>query len=124
MKKNLPNGRKKRRTEVNYRPLELGAAMVSAIAHVSSIAVVLISLQTTPILPMNFGNLDYLALIIWIAFAIMSTVCFVAVMWEIVKVDRMMSRLESVECYQLKTKGLLRGWGRYPKVKKKGGRTQ
>ncbi|HKM13788.1 MAG TPA: hypothetical protein VJY42_02585 [Candidatus Methanomethylophilaceae archaeon] len=109
---------------MNYRPLELGAAMVSAVAHVSSIAVVLISLQTTPILPMNFGNLDYLALLIWIAFAIMSTACFVAVMWEIIKVDRMISKLESVECYQLKTKGLFRGWGKHPKVKKTGGRTQ
>ena len=109
---------------MNYRPLELGAAMVSTIAHVSAIAVVLVALQATPILPMDFGNLDYLALLIWTAFSVMSTACFVAVMWEILKVDRMIYRREAVECYQLKTKGLLRSRGKHPKLRKIGHRTQ
>lgn len=109
---------------MNYRPLELSAAMVSTIAHISAIAVVLISLQTTPILPMNFNDLDYLAFLIWTAFAVMSTACFVAVMWEILKVDRMIFRQEAVECYQLKAKGLLRARGKRPKIRKTGNQTQ
>ncbi len=109
---------------MRYRPLELGAAMVSAIAHVSAVAVVLISLQTTSFLPIDLSNLDYLALLIWTVFAVMSSLCFMAVMWSILKVDRMISEQVSVECYQLKTKGLLRSWGKHPKLKKIGGRTQ
>ncbi len=109
---------------MRYRPLELGAAMVSAIAHVSAVAVVLISLQTTSFLPMNFSDLGYLALLIWTAFAVMSSLCFIAVMWSVLKVDRMISKQVSVECYQLKTKGLFRSWGKPSKLKKIGGRTQ
>ncbi len=103
---------------MGYRLLAIGAAAASAAAHILSVSAALLSLENTSLLPADPGSPAYLALLLWIAVAAVSSVCFVAALVAVLKSGRSMYLFETVECYRLVSRGEPGTLGERPEGKK------
>jgi hypothetical protein len=91
---------------LGYRSLAIGAAAASAAAHIFSVSAAILSLESTPIFPADLGSPAYLALLLWIAVAAVSSACFVVSLAAALRSGRSMYRFETVECYRLVSAGV------------------
>lgn len=101
-----------------------GIAAASVAAHITSLTVALISLETTPIFPVEFNNPEYLALLLWIAVAAVSSICFVAALLYAARSMRYTRLCRAVDCFELSSEGMREAREIRPKVKHPGNRTQ
>ncbi|MDN5357220.1 MAG: hypothetical protein AB7D42_03460 [Candidatus Methanomethylophilaceae archaeon] len=109
---------------MEYRSLATGAAAASAAAHILSAAAALLSLQEISNISKDLNSPEYLVLLMWVAVAVVSSVCFAAVLVIIMKAGRSMYRFEAVDCYQIGSKGAQRNPEGRPKGKNPQDRTQ
>ncbi|MEA4978174.1 MAG: hypothetical protein VB016_06505 [Methanomassiliicoccaceae archaeon] len=109
---------------MGHRSLATGAVATSAAAHISSLAAAMLSIQAISTIPGDFNSPEHLALLIWIAVAVVSSVCFAAALVNIMEAGRSIYRSEAVDCYQVGSKGAQRGPESRPEGKNPPDRTQ